>query len=61
MLVCFLLVGFFAFSIGIPICSIIGLVYGITKKDRQFTKWSIIALTIGIACAVYTLVLIKSM
>lgn len=26
--------GFFAFSIGIPICSIIGLTYGIKNKDR---------------------------
>ena len=61
MLVTFLLFGFFAFSIGIPISSIIGLIYGIKNNDTLFTKWSVVALVIGIACIVYTLLVIKSM
>ncbi len=61
MLVGFLLVGFFVFPIGIPLCSLVGLLYGIKSKDRLFTKWSIVTLVIGIACIIYTLFVIKSM
>lgn len=61
MLVSFMTLGLFAFPIGIPVCSIIGLIYGIKKKDKLFTKWSIVALGIGIACMIYTLAVIKSM
>ena len=61
MLICLVTLGFFAFSVGIPLCSIIGLVCGIKNKDRLFTRWSIVALVIGMAFAIYTLLLIISM
>lgn len=61
MLVCFLFFGFFALPIGIPICSAVGLIYGIRNKDKQFVKWSAIAFVTGTVCAVYTLLLIYSM
>lgn len=61
MLVAFLLFGFFAFPIGIPLVSMIGLMYGMKNKDRSFIKWSVVALFIGIACIVNTLLVIKSM
>ena len=60
MLVCFLTIGFFAFPVGIPLCAIIGLMYGIKNKDTIFTKCSAVALFVGIACIVYTLLVIKS-
>ena len=46
--------------IGIPLCAIIGLMYGIKNKDTIFTKCSAVALFVGIACIVYTLLVIKS-
>lgn len=61
MLVCITTVGFLAFPIGIPLCGAVGLLYGIKSKDKSFIKWSLITLFIGIALAVYTLFLIKSM
>lgn len=61
MLVCLTTLGFFAFPVGIPLCSIIGLVYGIRSKNKQFIKWSSLALLIGIAIVVYTLLVIGSM
>lgn len=61
MLVSFLLLGFFAFPIGISVASVVGLMYGIRNKDGLFTKCSIVALLVGIACIIYTLIVIKSM
>ena len=61
MLVCIATLGFFAFPVGIPLCGAIGLFYGIKSKNKNFIKWSLITLFIGIALAVYTLFLIKSM
>ncbi len=61
MLICFLVVGFFAFPIGIPLCGIIGLLYGLKCKDRKFALFSSVALVIGIGVAVYTGLLIMSM
>lgn len=58
---CFITLGFFAFPIGIPLCGAIGLFYGIKSKDKNFIRWSLIALLIGIALIIYTLLLIKSM
>lgn len=46
--------------VGIPLCAIIGLMYGIKNKDTIFTKCSAVALFVGIACIVYTLLVIKS-
>ena len=61
MLICFLVVGFFAFPIGIPLCGIIGLLYGLKCKDRKFALFFSVALVIGIGVAVYTGLLIMSM
>ena len=46
--------------VGIPLCAIIGLMYGIKNKDTIFTKCSAVALFVGIACNVYTLLAVKS-
>lgn len=61
LLVCFMLFGFFAFPVGISLCSIIGLVYGVKTKDKQLVKWSLVALVIGVALIVYTLLVINNM
>lgn len=61
MLVCFLTIGFFAFPVGIPLCAIIGLVYGQKYKEKRFTLFSFVGLVIGIGWAIYTLLLIRSM
>lgn len=61
MLVCFLAIGFFAFPVGIPLCAIIGLVYGLKYKEKRFTLFSSVGLVIGIGWAIYTLLLIRSM
>jgi len=61
MLVCFLTIGFFAFSVVFPLCAIIGLVYGLKYKEKRFTLFSCIGLVIGIGWAIYTLLLIRSM
>lgn len=61
MLFCFLTMGFFAFPIGIPVCAVIGLIYGLKCKDRKFVLFSSIALAVGIGWGIYTLLLIGSM
>lgn len=61
MLVCLLTMGFFAFPVGLPVCGIIGLTYGLKCKDRKFTLFSSIALVIGLCWAAYTLLLIMAM
>lgn len=61
MLVCFLTIGFFAFPVGIPLCAIIGLVYGLKYKEKRFTLFSSVGLVIGIGWAIYMLLLISSM
>lgn len=61
MLIGFITIGFFVFPIGISLCSIIGLCYGIKKKDKLFVKWSLVALSIGVSIDIYTLLLIYSM
>lgn len=61
LLVGILQLGFFAIPIGIPICSVIGLLYGIKHKDRLFVKCSFIALAVGIASIICTLIVVKSM
>lgn len=61
MLVGFVTIGFFVFPVGVPLCGITGLVYGIKSKNKKIIKWSLIALFIGIALVVYTFLLIDSM
>lgn len=61
MLICIITIGAFAIPVGITSCAIIGLCYGLYKKDRLFTKWSVAALLIGILLTTYTICLIGSM
>lgn len=61
MLIGFITIGFFVFPIGISLCGILGLCYGIKKKDKLFVKWSLVALSIGIVADIYTLFLVYSM
>ena len=61
MLACLMRLGLFAFPVGIPICGIIGLVYGIRNKNKPFIKWCSLALIIGVTLVIYTLILIKAM
>lgn len=61
MLIGFITIGFFVFPVCVPLCGIIGLCYGIKKKDKLFVKWSLIVLSIGVIIDVYTLFLIYSM
>ncbi|WP_410067657.1 hypothetical protein [Barnesiella intestinihominis] len=61
MLIGFITIGFFIFPIGITLCSIIGLCYGITGKDKLFTRWSFIGLSVGIIFLIYTYYVIQGM
>jgi hypothetical protein len=38
-------------AIGILLASIVGMIYGCGKKDKQFVKWSVIAFVIDVLCA----------
>ena len=38
-------------AIGILLASIVGMIYGYGKKDKQFVKWSVIAFVIDVLCA----------
>ncbi len=61
MLACMVLFGFFAIPIGIPLCSIIGVLYGIKYKDKVFLRWSCVFLAIGVLSIIYVLMNISSM
>lgn len=61
MLVCLVAMGMFAFPVGLPLCGVIGLVYGLKCKERKFVLWSSVALAIGVLWAAYTLFLICGM
>lgn len=61
MLVCLVALGMFAFPVGLPICGVIGLVYGLKCKERKFILWSSLMLAIGILWAAYALFLILGM
>ena len=61
MLVCLVTMGMLAFPVGLPICGIIGLGYGLMCKKRKFVLWSSIALAIGVLWAAYALLLIWGM
>lgn len=60
-LIGFITMGFFVFPVCVPLCGIIGLCYGIKKKDKLFIKWSMVVLSIGVIIDIYTLFLIYSM
>lgn len=61
MLVCLVAMGIFAFPVGLPICGVIGLVYGLKYKERKFVLWSSVALAIGALWAAYALLVIYGM
>ena len=61
MLVCLVALGMFAFPVGLPICGVIGLVYGLKCKERKFILWSSLMLAIGVLWAAYALSLILGM
>lgn len=44
--------GIFGVAAGILVFSIIGIIYGTVKKNRQFVKWSVTALVIDLICIV---------
>lgn len=61
MLICMVLLGFFAVPIGLTVCSLIGVIYGFKYKDKPFRIYSYIFLVLGISVVVYTLFNIYSM
>lgn len=61
MIISIILLGFFAIPVGINLCALIGIVFGIKYKDKTFLKWSIAGLLIGILSLIYTLFTIHSM
>ena len=61
MLICLLSIGFFAFPVGLTVCGIAGTAYGLRCNDKRFAFFAFGALLVGLAWAVYTLFLIKSM
>ena len=44
--------GIFEVAACILVSSIIGIIYGTVKKNRQFVKWSVTALVIDLICIV---------
>ncbi len=61
MLICLITLGFGAFSVGIPLCGAIGVVYGVKSKDKNLVRWSSVALLLGISLFIYTFLLVSSM
>lgn len=61
MLVCLMVLGMFAFPVGLPLCGIVGLIYGLRCRDRRFAGWSLAVLLAGVAAALYTWLLILRM
>lgn len=53
--------GFFGFPAGILLSSIIGLCFGIYKKDKLFIQWSSIAFILDIAFIIYFCIQIQHM
>lgn len=44
--------GVFGIITGILLSAILGIIYGAVKKNKQFLRWSVIALTIDILCII---------
>lgn len=51
-LIGFVVQGIFGIAAGILISAIIGIGYGVLKKDSKLIKWSSIALFIDVACII---------
>lgn len=61
MLICIIFLGTFSLPIGITLCSVIGVIYGIKHKDKSFLKCSSVLLVFGTLLIIYTLLNINSM
>ena len=57
MLVLILTIVFFAIPVGVTLCSLFAVIYGIKSFSRIFLKWSVIFLVIGIVSVIYTIIL----
>lgn len=44
--------GVFGIITGVLLSAILGIIYGAVKKNKQFLRWSVIALTIDILCII---------
>lgn len=44
--------GVFGIITGVLLAAILGIIYGAVKKNKQFLRWSVIALTINILCII---------
>ena len=44
--------GLFGIVAGVFLSAILGIIYGAVKKNKQFLRWSVIALTIDIICII---------
>lgn len=44
--------GVFGIIAGVLLAAILGIIYGAVKKNKQFLRWSVIALTIDILCII---------
>lgn len=49
MLVCMVTLFFFGLPVGILLCGMVGLGYGLLYKDKVFVRWSAVALAVDIA------------
>lgn len=61
MLVGIVILGYFGFPIGILLCAITGLCYGIYKKDWLFFRWSAVAFILDISFIIYCCMQIQYM
>lgn len=52
--------GIFGIAIGIFISAVIGVIFGIMKKNKLFVKWSMIALVIDTVCIITFIVLLMN-
>ncbi|WP_303913888.1 hypothetical protein [Bacteroides mediterraneensis] len=46
------MLGAFGIITGVLLSAILGIIYGAVKKNKQFLRWSVIALTIDILCII---------
>lgn len=44
--------GVFGIIAGVLLSAILGIIYGAVKKNKQFLRWSVIALTIDMLCII---------
>ena len=61
MLISVIALGFFGIPIGIILCALIGLAYGVYKQDKPFRLYSSIALIAAIALFIIFFIQLQSM